>query len=213
MPVKKLKWYHKLMGSLGKRFYYRKSQKLNLLAVTLIVRNTIEEYKDIFNGSYEEGIKAFEEACRQGTLEVISDMMQQKIAFGVGLYDVASEHVPDTAWAIELGFYALAGKDFMNKIFDSATFIPGEETPNGNPQIIVRFKKCMMCSGVSNSKQKELGNACYGGYFAILLSAALSVMGEETKWGYHMDGIETKCFLKGDDHGEFLIRFIPDEEE
>lgn len=211
MPVKKTNWFYRLMGNIGKRLYYARSQKLNLMAVTLIVRNTIEEYKDIF-GSYEEGIKGFEEACRLGTMDVISDMMQQKILLGIGLYDITSEYVPDTAWAVELGLGALAGNDFIKKIFQSANYLPAEVSGEENPKVIVKFKKCMMCSGVPNSKKKELGKACYGGYFAVLLSAALQMMGEEVNWGYDFEGVEEKCFLHGDDHAEFHLRLIPKKE-
>ena len=211
MPIKKLNWFYKLLGHIGRRFYYQRSQKLNLMAVTLIVRNTIEEYKDVL-GSYEAGIKQFEECCKTGTMDVISDMMQSKIMLGIGLYDITSQYVPDSAWAIELGLGALAGTDFMKNIFESANYLPAEVSGTGKPLILVKFKKCMMCAGVPNSKKQELGNSCYGGYFAALLSAALQMMGEEVNWGYDFSGSEVKCFLAGDDHAEFHLHLTPKEE-
>ena len=212
MPVKKLRWYHKLMGAIGKRLYYHMAQKINLMAATLIVRYTMEEYKDI-TGSYEKGIKEFEKVCEIGTWEIVSELMEQKIAFGVGLYDILSEHLPDSAWAIPLGFYSLAGSDFMKHVYEGEEYIPAEASPDGNPRIIVRFKKCMMCAGISDEKREELKNVCYGGYFGVLLASASGVMSEEINWGYTIEGSETKCYLKGDDHPEFLLKFIPKEEK
>ncbi len=212
MPVKKLKWYHKLIGNMGKRLFYAKSQKLNLMATTLMVRNTMEEYKDI-KGSYEKGIDEFEKVCTIGTWEIISRMMEQKVAFGIGLYDIISTYLPDSAWAIPLGFYSLAGKDFMQHIYDDAVFVPAEESPDGNPRIVVTFKKCMMCAGVPDEKKEELKNVCYGGYFGVLLASATGVMSDEVGWGYDIEGSEVKCYLKGDDHPEFLLKFTPKKEE
>ena len=200
------------MGNFGKRLYYAKSQKLNLMAVTLIVRNTIEEYKNIF-GSYEEGISHFEDACKIGTMDVISDMMQQKIMLGIGLYNIVSMYIPDSAWAVELGLGALAGKDFMKKIFKNSNYLPEQVSGSDHPKIIVKFKRCMMCAGVPNSKKQDLGKACYGGYFGVLLAAALQMMGEEVGWPYDFEGEEVKCFLDGSDHGEFHINLIPKEKE
>ncbi|NHI93805.1 MAG: hypothetical protein EAX96_15060 [Candidatus Lokiarchaeota archaeon] len=211
MPVKRNRWYHRLIGKIGRKLYYAGSAKLNLMAVTLIVRNTMDEYKDIL-GSYEKGIKAFEDACKLGTMDVISDMMQQKIFFGVGLYNITSRYVPDSAWAIELGLGALAGNDFIKNVFSSANFLPAEVIAEEHPKIVVKFKKCMMCAGVPNSKKNELGNACYGGYFGVLLAAALQMMGEEVGWNYNFEGTEVKCFLDGDDHGEFHLQLTPAEE-
>ena len=212
MPVKRLRWYHKMMGALGKRMFYSKAQKLNLMATTLMVRYTIEEYKDI-TGSYENGIKEFEKVCEIGTWEIISEMMEQKIAFGIGLYDIISLYLPDSAWAIPLGFYSLAGGDFMKHIFDDAVFIPAISSPDGNPRIIVRFKKCMMCAGISDEKREELKGVCYGGYFGVLLASATGVMSDEVEWGYDIQGSETKCYLKGDDHPEFILKFTPKPEK
>ena len=48
MPgVEKLSWFRKLLIGLGKRIYYRKSDKVNVLGVNLMLREVIRHYQDV----------------------------------------------------------------------------------------------------------------------------------------------------------------------
>ncbi|MHA1268155.1 MAG: hypothetical protein ACTSPY_00085 [Candidatus Helarchaeota archaeon] len=208
MVVKKLGFFTKMLGKLGKRLIFNMSQKINLYTCAIIVQETMRVFKDIY-GDWEIGLEEFNEALTTGVREMVADMMDEKILFGKGLADIVSMTPSDSISAVEIGFWALMGSE-SRKLIGKPVWYSADQTEDNIPKLVVEIKTCPFCCGMENI-EGELKNIHFGDFFAAMIGGILQEMMDYVGNEFNIVNKETKCFMRGDDKGELTFYFYPRE--
>ncbi|MHA1310807.1 MAG: hypothetical protein ACTSQO_07725 [Candidatus Helarchaeota archaeon] len=205
MVIDKLNFFTKLLGSFGKRYIFNTAQKINLYTCGLIVQETMKIFMDIY-GDYEIGIEEFNEALATGVKEMIADMLDQSYLFGKGLGDIVSRTPSDSCSAIEIGFWALMGKE-SKQLIEKPIWVPFEQPNEYIGKLVVGIKRCPFCFGMDKNIESKLTKVHYGDFFAIMIGGILQEIMEYVGNDFEMISKETKCFMRGDEKGELTIYF------
>lgn len=203
MPVKKLSWFRKRLANFGKRIYYWKSQKVNLLAVNIMIQEVLQNYIEINGGDVKKAFTIFEEHIHKGASDIISEMVLTPIVLGVSLSSMYSKTLEDIAFITALYVFALLGSDSAI-IFDEPIF---ETDGAGGGYLRIKMNHCMACAGESKITADDLGEKSYGKFIAEIFEASNETMTEYVEENYAITSSETKCLLRGDDYGEITVHF------
>ena len=210
MVAEKISWFKKVLAGLGKRLYFRREPKMNIMLLAVIVRSVINEFKE-FYGDWEAAFSRLDAAVAEESKNIIAEMIDQPILFGVGLRTMLSRSLEDIPFLVKMTFWVMAGKN-SKKIFGEPLLIPAEESPEKVPKIIIPIKKCMMCAGLTTVDPTEFkDDRNYFDYVAAVLAGTMGHIEEYVGNEYKVVGKETKCFLRGDDQGELTVWFYPKE--
>ncbi|MHA1265413.1 MAG: hypothetical protein ACTSRS_09285 [Candidatus Helarchaeota archaeon] len=207
MPgVYKLGFFRKLLIGLGKRIYYRKSEKVNVMGVNLMLREVLRQYTDIIGGKLEEALKIFQEQVAVTADEVITRLIHEPLMLGVSMSFALSRHIQDGPFTIQALIYGMIGKDF-NKTFEYPQIVLNEDQ-SGYFIVRTKGKACLLCSGARDIPREELGASDYGNILATLFGTIIRQAWSYLESPYELiEAKETKCVLRGDPCGEITIYF------
>ena len=205
MPgVKKLSWFRKLIIGLGKRLYFRKSEKVNVLGMGLMLRELLRNYQE-FLGSLEDALAEFESEVQVQATEVITNLLYEPIMMGVSMSYTLSQDLKDGPFTTQAMIYGIIGKNYK-KVFSYPQMILYED---GSGEAIVRMKQCIMCASITDVTKEDLGTQNYGNCVATLFGTAINEGWKYLGLPYEVvEAKETMCFLRGDPYGEFTIKFV-----
>ena len=209
MPgVQKLSFFRKLLISLGKRMYYRKSDKVNVLGVNLMLREVIRHYAEVMGGNLPEALNKFQEQVAVTADEVITNLIHEPIMAGVSMSYALSREIKDGPFTIQSLIYGMIGSDYK-KTFEPV-WLELNEDGSGRFVIRTKGKACILCSSVRDISGSDLGDANYGNILATLFGTII-----REAWAYiespytFIEANETQCVLRGDPCGEITIYFKP----
>ena len=208
MVIEKIGWFKRRMGDIGKRLFFNKSEKMNLLLTSAIVQSTIEEYTSIMGGSLPDALKLFGEGVKAQALDLVTEAIETPILFGLKLAFLLSKEPSDIAIQMGFTFWGLAGK-MSKEHFTKPKFISAEESEDNIAKVIIGVKKCPVCIGLTNVTEKDLQGEDYITVLSALSEAAIQDIQDYVGNKYKIVCKETKCFLRGDDQGEMTLYFHP----
>ncbi|MFX1452701.1 MAG: hypothetical protein ACFFCM_17820 [Promethearchaeota archaeon] len=206
MARKKLGWFRKKIGNVGKKLMRWRYRKMDLYVLSLMELVVLQKYAEILG---DQGA-AFDELNRQfteGAYAIFYNVMDLVKMF-------FSKDLRDILYVWELAMYLILGNKF-SEYFDYPKFIPAEESEEGVPKIVARLKKCVVCASVQEGdiKLDELGERGFAEVLGNALTALVQMMQDYVKNDYKVVQRETKCFLRGDNYGEQTLLFYPKEEK
>ncbi|MHA1426873.1 MAG: hypothetical protein ACTSQI_12875 [Candidatus Helarchaeota archaeon] len=172
MPgVQKLSWFRKLLIGLGKRIYFRKAEKANVLGVNLMLRAIIHQYELIL-GDLETALKTFLEQVTIAADEVITNLIHEPIMLGVSMSYALSREIEDGPFTIQALVQGMIGNDYK-KVFEYPEL---ELNPDGSGSFIIRSKgaSCILCSGIDDISGEQLSEENYGNILATLFGTILT---------------------------------------
>ncbi len=208
MPgVEKLSIFRKLLIWLGKRIYYRKSEKVNVLGVNFMLREVIRHYTDII-GNLPDALKEFQAQVSVTADEVITNLIHEPLMLGVSMSFALSRHIPDGPLTIQSLIYGMIGSDYKKTFEDVKLEWNGDKSG----KFLIRLKPpaCILCSGARDILPEELGDRDYGNILATLFGTIIRQAWSYLETPYELTAAkETKCLLRGDPYGEITISFIP----
>jgi hypothetical protein len=210
MPgVQKLSWFRKLLIGLGKRIYYRKSEKSNVLGVNLMLRAVIRQYEAI-TGDLDSALKTFLDQVRVTADEVITNLIYEPIMLGISMGYALSREIDDGPFTIQALVQGMIGKAYP-KVFEYPQL---DLNPDGSGQFRIRSKgaSCIICSGVDDISEEQLKTESYGNILATLFGTIIRQAWNYLESPYEIvEAKETKCLLRGDSCSEITISFKPKE--
>ena len=121
-----------------------------------------------------------------------------------------SKSLEDLEFLSDVALYVVLGPDW-NDFFEEPIYVPGEKTDDGVPQLIMRQKKCVLCTGLrpGDIDQSKLRTNSYGELLASALVALLQMIQDYVGNEYEITSKETKCLMKGDGYGEITLWLKP----
>lgn len=206
MPgVYKLNFIRKLLIGLGKRIYYRKAEKVNVLGVNLNLRAVLRQYTEVL-GSLPAALKEFQDQVAITADEVITQLIHEPLMFGVSMSFALSRYIKDNPFTIQAMIQGMIGKDFK-KTFEYP-LLEINEDKSGKFMIRTKGLSCILCSGVKDITAKELEEGSYGNILATLFGTIIRQAWNYVEAPYEViEAKETKCLLRGDPYGEITIFF------
>ena len=206
MPRKKIGWFRKKLGNVGKKLMRWRYRKMDLYLLSLMELVVLQKYAEIL-GDQGSAFDEFTNQFTQGAYDIFYSVMDLvKIFF--------SKDLQDLLYVWDLAMYLILGKEHR-EYFDVPKFIPAEETEEGVPKIVARIKKCVVCASVKEGdiKLDELGHRGYAEILGNALTALVQMVQDSVENDYKVVLKETRCFLRGDNYGEQTLFFYPKEEE
>jgi len=205
MSTDKLSWFKKLMIGLGKNLYFRRSEKVNVLGLGLMMREMLRDYEELLGG-LPNAIAEFESEVKVQAGEVISKLISEPIMMGISMSYALSHDITDLAFSTQAMFHGMIGNDYY-KVFDYPQLILNEDKSG---RLVIRMKQCIMCAGINDIAKESLGDKDYGGTVATLFGTVIKEAWAYLELPYEvLEAKETKCFLRGDPYGEITITFAP----
>jgi hypothetical protein len=209
MPgVQKLSWFRKLLIGLGKRIYYRKTEKVSVLGVNLMLREVLRQYTEVSTGNLSDALKEFSSQVAITADEVISQLIHEPLMMGVSMSYALSRDIKDGPFTIAALIYGMIGSDFK-KTFSYPQLILNEDG-TGSFIIRTRGRSCILCSGVTDVRAEDLGDRDYGDILSTLFGTIIRQAWNYLESPYELiQAKETRCLLRGDPYGEITISFKP----
>jgi len=204
MPPEKLGFFRKLIAGLGKRLYWRISKKMNLFMLSSMAYGVTKKYEEIFEGDTGMAIDTFTEQFVNGANSIMYELLpRMKFFFSKSLEDV--EFLSDVAMYVILGAK-------WKKFFGQPIFIPAEKAEDHIPKLIIRFVRCVLCTGLRPGKdidQAKLRKNSYGELLSRALVSLMQLIQDYVGNEYTLEVKETKCQLRGDSYGEGIVYYLP----
>ena len=207
IPVEKLGWFRKQIGSLGKRVFHWRTDKISLFSLNVFIRSLMRMYASLNDGDYGKGLNIFCEHVEEEAKTLVFDMINEPILFGISMDSIMSKDIEDLVYIATTLFWAMIGKDYKD-LWEPIEFTKED---NGNYKLTMKEKMCIICAEEYEIKQEMLGPRNFGDIFAALLVGILQALEEYVGAQYKITGKETKCVLRGDTHGEISIWLTPIE--
>ncbi|MFX1299043.1 MAG: hypothetical protein ACFFD2_29815 [Promethearchaeota archaeon] len=204
MPIKKIGFFRKLLGKIGKHYYWWRAKKLSNLIMAgdyLAMMIALTEFHD---GDFQ---KALETGLEMGKA-IGKKVLYEFIDAGKRLF---SENLKDYAFLLEVAFYINLGENFKDIEFIPADF--------KNPaKIVCRLEHCPFCFGVEEDEdlkidEENFKDLNWGVFVAGCFESAFNGILEYVEADYFCIARETKCLLKGDPFPEYTLYFYPKEEK
>jgi len=204
MPPEKLGFFRKLVAKLGKRVYWQISDKMNLFMLSSMAYGVTKKYEEIFGGNTGLAVDTFTEQFVNGASSIMYELLpQMKFFFSKSLEDV--EFLSDVAMYVILG-------SKWRKFFGKPIFIPADKSEEGVPKLVLRFVRCVLCTGLKpgiDIDQAKLKRNSYGELLARALVSLMQLIQDYVGNEYTLEVKETKCRLRGDLYGEGVVYFLP----
>ncbi|MHA1379662.1 MAG: hypothetical protein ACTSRG_14920 [Candidatus Helarchaeota archaeon] len=205
MVAEKLNWFRKAIAGLGKRLFFRSTNKVSLLSVNGMLRSVIRTYAELNDNNYEKGLKKFYEQIQEESKNLISEMIAKPLLLGASMESILSKDVEDLPFLASIVFWALMGKD-SKKIFEEAEFV---KLADGSYKLIIKQNMCIICAQEYELKAQDFGSESFGDIFALLFSGVIQAFTDYVGNEYTITAEESKCFMRGDPHGEITIILSP----
>ncbi|NVM29112.1 MAG: hypothetical protein HWN65_09720 [Candidatus Helarchaeota archaeon] len=208
MVPTKLGKFRKMLASLGKRIYWKfMTKKMNLWMLSSMAYGVTKKYEEIFDGDTGLAVDTFTEQFVNGATSIMYEILgTMKMFFSKSLLDL--EFLSGVA------LYVVLGPDWET-FFEKPIFVPGEQTDDGVPQLIMRQKICVLCTGLIpgvDIDHTKLRENSYGELLAKALVALLQMIQDYVGNKYNLVVKETRCLLRGDSFNEGVTFFFPKEE-
>lgn len=205
MPVEKLGWFRKQLGSLGKRIFHWRIDKISLFSLNVFIRCLMRMYASLNEGDFGKGLEVFCKHVREESKNLIFEMINEPVLLGVTMNTIISKEPEDLLYIATTLFWSMLGKDYKN-LWEEMELAKEE---NGIYRLTMKEKICIICAEEHEIKQEMLGSRNFGDIFASLLIGIVEALEEYVGGEYDVTGRETKCMLKGDGHGEISIWLTP----
>lgn len=204
----KLSFIKKLLIGLGKRIYYWKSEKVNVLGVNLMLRAVIRHYTEVI-GNLPDALEEFQSQLTVTADEVITNLLHEPLMLGVSMSYALSTYIPDGPFTIQALIHGMIGSNYK-KTFEYPILVQNEDY-SGKYIIRTKGNSCILCSGARDMAKEELGDTGnYGNILATLFGTIIDQAWSYIKTPYEVtESKETKCLLRGDPYGEITISFKP----
>ncbi|MHA1253931.1 MAG: hypothetical protein ACTSRP_28475 [Candidatus Helarchaeota archaeon] len=116
MVRQNLNWFLKILGNLGSKLYYKITPKINFMMLILIVRATIKEYMEIYNGSMETALNKMRDDVAIEATSVLAELINNPVLLGIKMSIILTPNISDHAFFIHLALKALIGEKAVNKL-------------------------------------------------------------------------------------------------
>ena len=206
LPRKKIGWFRKQLGKIGKRYLRKKYKKMDLYVLSLMELEVMKKYSDLL-GNQKSGLEELNRQFIQGANDIFFNLMNYiKIFFSKSLEDIL--------YIYDVAMYIILGNDYK-EFFGKPRLFKAEETEDGIPKIVTRINKCVMCASVEEGdiQLQELGDKGFGEILGNAITALVQLVQDYVENDYSIVLKETKCFLRGDKYGEFTMYFYPRPKE
>ncbi|MHA1379490.1 MAG: hypothetical protein ACTSRG_14045 [Candidatus Helarchaeota archaeon] len=210
----KLSGFKKMIGSLGKRIFNWKEEKYPINILAVMMEAVVSEYASIHDGDYVAALRNLNEFLGPGGEELVNSMLLDPIVMGMAFKSFMTDDLEDLPWLVQTSMWSLFGKKGYKRIFggDKGIYLlSASKSEEGVPTIVMNFQKCPFCCNVQITKD-ELQNEGYGKILEVLFGKMVDVIQESVGNDYKVICKETKCFLLGDDIGEYRIWLYPKED-
>jgi len=203
---KRIGWFRKQLGKLGKRLIRKRYRKIDLYVLSLMELEVVRKYGELL-GDQGQGFDVLDEQFTQGAYDLFYSLQNMlKIFF--------SKSLEDLTYLYDLALYVILGDDYKI-FFDTPKLVTAEESEDGIPKLITRVKKCILCASADEGdiKLDELAHRGFGEILGHAVAALMQITQDYVGNNYDVITKETKCFLRGDAYGELTMFFYPKKEE
>ena len=206
----KLSGFKKFVGNLGRKIFYWKEEKYPINILAVMMEAVITEYAKIHDGNYVIALENLDEILGPAGEDLVHSMLLEPIVMGRAFSDFMTDDLDDLPWLISTSLYALFGNKGYKIIFGKkgVNLLSETESEEGVTTLVLTFQKCPFCANVSVT-QEDLGDKSYGVILESLFGKMVEVIQESVGNDYRVFSLETKCFLRGDDVGEYRIWLYP----
>ncbi len=166
-----------------------------------------KKYEEIFQGDIGLAVDTFTEQFVNGANSIMYELLpRMKFFFSKSLEDV--EFLSDVAMYVILGAK-------WKKFFGQPIFVPAEKSEEGVPKLIIRFVRCVLCTGLKPVEldQSKLRKNSYGELLSRALVALMQLIQDYVGNEYTLEVKETKCRLRGDYYGEGVVYYFTKEKQ
>ncbi|HUX97918.1 MAG TPA: hypothetical protein VMV49_00045 [Candidatus Deferrimicrobium sp.] len=207
MVPEKLGMFRKFLAKLGKRAYWTVTKKMNLWMLSSMAYGVTKKYEEIFEGDTGMAVDTFTEQFVNGANSIMYELLgTMKIFFSKSLEDV--DFLAETALHVILG-------SKWPQFFGKPKMILAENTEEGVAQLVMRFPRCVLCTGLRpgiDVDHTKLRKNSYGELLARALVALMQLIQDYVGNKYKLVVKETKCRLRGDPYGEGISYYYPKDE-
>ncbi|MHA1129448.1 MAG: hypothetical protein ACTSRC_18830 [Candidatus Helarchaeota archaeon] len=204
MVPEKLGFFRKLLAKIGKRVYWKISKKMNLWMLSSMAYGVTKKYEEIFEGDTGKAVDTFTEQFISGANSIMYELLpRMKVFF--------SKSLDDLEFLTDVAMYVIMGPKWK-QFFGKPQFIPADDTADGVPKLIIRFIRCVLCTGLRpgiDIDHSKLKKNSYGELLARALVALMQMIQDYVGNDYKLDVKEVKCRLRGDEWGEGVVFFFP----
>lgn len=205
MAGKKLGFFKKFIGNVGRRLYFRTSKKFRLGTLNLLYRALVEYLAEINDNNIQSAIKVLEEQLvSPEASNILYELMSKKIA-GYSFESFMTQDLMDMEYLTPFFLYAVFGP-YSKELFGKPRM---GVTEDGVTYMRLPLKKCFMCSFESKIVPESLGEKDYGGGLPVILKIVNENL-MEFAYGenpYRVVVKETMCRVRGDPEGEVTAWF------
>ncbi|MHA1143153.1 MAG: hypothetical protein ACTSRW_00265 [Candidatus Helarchaeota archaeon] len=204
MSFTKLSKSKRLLGKIGRWFYFRSSKKFKLYTLNLLYRALLR-YLAEMEGDLQTAIKVLNaRMVSPEASNILYELMTKKVG-GYSFESFVTQDLSDLEYVTPFFLYVVFGS-YSKEMFGKITARPDE---NGVYILRVPIKKCFMCMFEKERVSQELGDEQFGSAFSVIMNTLIqNVMDfafEESP--YEIITEETKCLCKGDPVGEVTSWF------
>ncbi|MHA1299383.1 MAG: hypothetical protein ACTSO9_08115 [Candidatus Helarchaeota archaeon] len=205
MVVDKLSWFRKGLSGIGKRIFFWKTNKANLFLVNGTMRCVIRLYAKLNDNNFEKALDLITSQIEEESKNLISEMLNKPLLAGISMDGIISRDMDDLPFLASAVFWSIMGKD-SKKIFADPKFI---KEPDGSYKMIIKQNMCILCAEEKELKAEDLGSQNFGDIFALLFRGVIQAFVDYVGNEYDVTARETKCFMRGDPHGEITVTLTP----
>ncbi len=174
-----------------------------------MVRNILHLYAGINNGDYQQAVHDFATQVEEESKNIISEMIDTPILLGVSMSSVMSKSIEDIIFISTLIFWAIFGKDYKEMWTEPELSMEDD----GTVRLTLQQKFCLFCAEESKLTHEHFGIFTPGEVLAAIFKGILQALQDYVGNEYNVIARETKCFVRGDPHGEITILLKPREQD
>jgi hypothetical protein len=204
MPPEKLGFFRRLLAGLGKRLYWKVSNKMNLYMLSTMAFGVTKKYEEIFEGDTGLAVDTFTEQFVNGANSIMYELLPKMRFF-------FSKSLDDVAFLADVAMYVVLGPKWK-RFFSKPFFTPADQSEEGVPKLTFVFQRCVLCTGLTPGRDidpTKLRRNSYGELLARAITSLMQLIQDYVGNEYTLEVKETKCMLRGDLYGEGVVYFFP----
>ncbi|MHA1130392.1 MAG: hypothetical protein ACTSQQ_06240 [Candidatus Helarchaeota archaeon] len=199
--------FQKILASIGKRLMWWRAEKMDLYVLTLMARETVRKYREIYNGDLQRAVDTLKEQFASSAKTYLSNFMDQ-------MKFIVSKDIKDLEYMSGISLYSILGKNYR-KWFSTAKYMPKDAPFNddGVDKFINISPKCLLCSALPLEEMEDYKNVNYGEVISYALGSLIELILEYVGYKFNIQVREKRCFLRGDPYSEIEMLLHPREED
>ncbi|MHA1271261.1 MAG: hypothetical protein ACTSPY_15825 [Candidatus Helarchaeota archaeon] len=204
----KIGWFQKLLGKIGKHFYWWKAKKMSAVMMTFDFLECIRILVELNDGDIVAALEEFRDLGKSAGQTVASELL------GPGEL-IFSRNIKDVPFILKVAWHIFFGEDLQNvKYYD--------KTDTDPIRITWTFDKCIFCAALKRETElifnretmkTDETKLTYGSVVAGVMEGALNAILEYVKSPYRTEIHETKCLRIGDPFSEYTAYFYEIEQQ